>query len=79
LLSCGRDKWERCRSIRDLGAERGNIVFSANHFLPNDPNNAWDGTVKGRAVNSAVFAYKLIAIFKDGSQEIRAGDVTLVR
>jgi len=57
----------------------GNIVFSADHFPANDLNYGWDGTVKGRAVNSAVFAYKLIAVFKDGKQEIRYGDITLIK
>jgi len=57
----------------------GNLVFSAEHFAPNDPNYAWDGTMKGRTLISAVFAYKLIATFKDGRSEVRYGDVTLVR
>ncbi len=57
----------------------GNNVFEANHFLPNDLNSAWDGTSKGKPLNSGVFAFKLVAVFKDGSQQIRVGDITLVR
>ncbi len=57
----------------------GNNVFAAEHFQANDPNYGWDGTLKGRALNSAVFAYKLVAILKDGSQQVRVGDITLVR
>ncbi|MEP6793686.1 MAG: hypothetical protein ABJB16_05120 [Saprospiraceae bacterium] len=44
-----------------------------------DPNVAWDGRLNGRDFNAAVFAYKLIAKFKDGSQFIKTGDVTLLR
>ncbi len=57
----------------------GNNVFSADHFQANDPNYGWDGTLKGRTLNSAVFAYKLVALLKDGTEQIRVGDVTLVR
>jgi gliding motility-associated-like protein len=57
----------------------GNMVFSKNNFQPNDPAYAWDGMVKGKMMNSAVFAFKLIATLNDGSQLIRVGDVTLIR
>jgi len=57
----------------------GNMVYNANHFPAGDLNYAWDGTLKGRVLNSAVFTYKMIADFKDGRQEVRVGDVTLVR
>ncbi|HZV69427.1 MAG TPA: gliding motility-associated C-terminal domain-containing protein [Saprospiraceae bacterium] len=57
----------------------GNMVFSAGHFQTNDSNVAWDGRLKGRELNSAVFAYKLIGLMKDGTQVMRVGDVTLLR
>jgi len=57
----------------------GNIVFAARDFAPNDPAYAWDGKRGGVAMNPGVFAYKLLARFKDGKHEVRNGDVTLVR
>ncbi|HZV71472.1 MAG TPA: gliding motility-associated C-terminal domain-containing protein [Saprospiraceae bacterium] len=57
----------------------GNMVFSLQHFLPNDPNAGWDGTFKNIPLNSAVFTYRMIAVFEDGRQETRLGDVTLLR
>jgi len=57
----------------------GNLVFSRDHFPPNDPAYAWDGKSRGSLLNSGVFAYKMVVEFKDGKQETRVGDVTLVR
>ncbi|HZV70446.1 MAG TPA: gliding motility-associated C-terminal domain-containing protein [Saprospiraceae bacterium] len=57
----------------------GNLVYTADHFPPNDVNYAWDGTWNGRVLNSGVFAYKLIVALKDGTQVIKVGDVTLLR
>jgi len=57
----------------------GNEVFSADHFPADDPAYAWDGTMRDKPLNSAVFAYKLIAEFKDGRSEVRYGDVTLIK
>jgi len=53
--------------------------FSRAHFQANDPNAAWDGRMKGRELNSAVFAYKMIVLMKDGTQVMKVGDVTLLR
>jgi gliding motility-associated-like protein len=57
----------------------GNMVFSADHFQANDLNNSWDGTLKGKMLNSAVFAYRMIIQFKDGRNESRYGDITLLK
>jgi len=57
----------------------GNLVFAAKNFLPGDPTNSWDGKRDGVTLNPAVFAYKMMARFKDGRREVRNGDITLVR
>jgi hypothetical protein len=57
----------------------GNMVFAARNFPPNDPAFAWDGKRGGVTLNPAVFAYRVVARFKDGRREVRNGDVTLVR
>jgi len=57
----------------------GNMVFAARNFPPNDPMNSWDGKMKGIEMNPGVFAYRMVARFKDNRQEVRNGDITLVR
>ncbi len=57
----------------------GNMMYLNEHFLPNDPGEAWDGTRNGVTFNPAVYAYKLIARFTGGSTQVRYGDVTLMR
>jgi len=57
----------------------GNMVFLAEDFQPNDPQYSWTGMRDGVTLNPAVFAYRMIAVFKDGRKEIRNGDITLVR
>ena len=57
----------------------GNVVFSANNFLPNDASISWDGKMKGKEVNPGVFAYRMIVKFHDGQQNILYGDITLMR
>ncbi|MDQ3016326.1 MAG: gliding motility-associated C-terminal domain-containing protein [Bacteroidota bacterium] len=57
----------------------GNLVFEKFNFQPNDPLSAWDGIFDGKAANPGVYAYKAIVIFKDGSYEVKHGDITLIR
>lgn len=57
----------------------GNLVFGANDFLPNDPKHAWDGTLDGKPLNPAVFVYMIEIQYKDGYQEMRRGDISLIR
>ncbi len=42
-------------------------------------NNGWDGTYKGRKLNTAVFAWYAEVEFEDGSKVYRKGNVTLIR
>lgn len=57
----------------------GNLVFEANHVLPNDPVVSWDGTLKGEMMNPGVFTFKLVVVFANGESEVRYGDITLLR
>lgn len=57
----------------------GNLVFDANNFPPNDPSFGWDGTWKEKYLNSSVFAYRLIAVLKNGTTRVVSGDVTILR
>ena len=57
----------------------GNMVFSAEHILPDDPAVSWDGKMKGEVMNPGVFTYRIVVGFDDGRSEVRYGDVTLMR
>ena len=58
---------------------QGNLVFGAEHFQPNDSSIAWDGRMKGDAMNPGVFTYLVVVDFADGASEVIYGDITLVR
>jgi gliding motility-associated-like protein len=57
----------------------GNIILQLDHFQPNDRSHAWDGKMRGKEMNPAVYAYSMLVAFKDGRKEARSGDITLVR
>ncbi len=57
----------------------GNMVYLNEHFLPNDPGEAWDGKQNGVTLNPGVYAFKMLVRFADGTTEIRYGDVTVMR
>lgn len=51
----------------------GEIVFHTNH-----QENCWDGTFRGRKVQTGVYAYKLIVLHEDGTEEVRSGNLTVI-
>lgn len=57
----------------------GELVFDGQNFPPNDEPSGWDGTFKGKPMNSAVFAYYAEVEFIDGVVILYEGDVTLLR
>ena len=57
----------------------GNMVYNAQNFSANDPAYGWDGKLKEKDFNSGVFAYKIIVEFDDGKQDVRYGDITLLK
>ncbi len=57
----------------------GEQVYSANEFLPNNPNVGWDGNLNGNPMNPAVFVYYVQITFVDGATEVFSGDVALFR
>ncbi len=48
-------------------------------FETTDPLVCWDGTYKGKPMNSGVFAYKLVATLFDGTTVEESGNLTLIR
>ena len=57
----------------------GNQVFESSHFPPGDLSGSWDGTMDGEEMNPAVFAYLVVVRFKDGTEKVVQGDITLIR
>ena len=57
----------------------GEVVFEYYDFAPNEPAAGWDGTLRGKLMNQAVFAYFAKVEFKDGTTELFKGDVTLTK
>lgn len=57
----------------------GELVFENYDFMPDDPAQGWDGTLRGERMNPAVFVYWAKIEFIDGQVVLFKGDVTLVR
>jgi len=52
----------------------GQVVFETR-----DISKGWDGTFKGQAQNSGVYAYKLAYSLSDGTSQLKNGNITLLR
>ena len=59
----------------------GELLFTKENVLAgSDPNeNGWDGTFRGRAVDSGVYVYLVDVEFEDGQKLLYRGDVTVVK
>lgn len=57
----------------------GEPVFQGFNFPPNDFVYGWDGTFKGKQMDTAVFAWFAEVEFVDGSVKLFEGDVALMR
>ncbi|MEL7221663.1 MAG: gliding motility-associated C-terminal domain-containing protein, partial [Bacteroidota bacterium] len=57
----------------------GEEMFYVQNAPPNDPRYGWDGTYRGRVVNSAVFVYYAEIEMADGRIEVFKGDIILMR
>lgn len=59
----------------------GELLFTKENILAGaDPNaNGWDGTFRGRTVDSGVYVYLVDVEFEDGQKLLYRGDVTVVK
>ena len=57
----------------------GEVVFEKINFSPNDPSAGWDGTVKGKKVNSDVFVYTAEVVCENNNSMILNGNIALLR
>jgi gliding motility-associated-like protein len=48
-------------------------------FETNESGFGWDGNYKGKALNPGIYAYMLEIIYKDGTAELKSGNITLIR
>ncbi len=63
-------------AIYDRWGER---LFIREKFAPNDPFFGWDGTHRGKDMNSAVYVWYAEVEFVDGEVVVFKGDVTIAR
>lgn len=68
----------RIKSMR-IYSRWGELVFTLDDFLPNDPANGWNGTYRGKPLNPAVFVWHAEVEFIDGTVQLFTGDVTIKR
>ncbi|HMJ47547.1 MAG TPA: PKD domain-containing protein, partial [Ferruginibacter sp.] len=57
----------------------GEIMYEKNDFNANDPNAGWDGTFKGRKLNTDVYIYTFEIICDNNSTLIYKGNIALVK
>ncbi len=71
MLFVGKDIQSFVFSVYDRWGNR--MVYTT------DKTFRWDGTFNGQPCNAGVYAYTLEVIFIDGTQEMRSGNITLIR
>lgn len=57
----------------------GAQVFHRENFQPNDPFQGWNGRHRDKPLDPDVFVYWTKVRFKDGTEQVFKGDVTLIR
>lgn len=56
----------------------GALLYEGNNFLPNDLESGWDGTFRGKQMQSGVYGYSAAVRFLDGEVFIFSGELTLL-
>lgn len=56
----------------------GEQLFNQENFQPDDPQFGWDGSFRGKRMNSGVFVWLAEIEYKDGFVQVFKGDVTLL-
>jgi gliding motility-associated-like protein len=57
----------------------GNQLFEQRDFQPNDPNQGWDGTYRGKMMNPGAYVYYAEIELPDGNREMIKGEAGLMR
>jgi gliding motility-associated-like protein len=66
-------------SIFQIFDRWGNLVFEQNNCPTNDPTCGWDGNYKNIKANEALYTYRAVVKFFDGTSIDKKGDVMLLR
>ncbi|MFK8058034.1 MAG: T9SS type B sorting domain-containing protein [Saprospiraceae bacterium] len=74
----GPNVLERINYIR-IFDRWGNFVWEGNDLTPNDVSQGWDGTMKGRPMDPAVFAWVAEVLYIDGEALVVSGDINLIK
>ncbi len=57
----------------------GGIVYEKEAFVPDGNSPLWDGSFKGKPMDAGVFVWQAVLVLENGSEELIAGDVTVVK
>jgi gliding motility-associated-like protein len=57
----------------------GDLMFGVSNVDPKTETIAWDGTFAGQELNAAVYSYVMKLRLITGREEIKTGDITLLR
>ncbi len=57
----------------------GNKVFEENEFLPNNANFGWDGSFRGKKIETGIYVWKAKVLYIDAFVETLGGNVTLTK
>ena len=74
----GADDIESIQELR-IYDRWGNLIFVNENFQPNDPSLGWDGRYNNQQVDPGVFVYMAVLKYPDGTTELFAGDVTVIK
>jgi gliding motility-associated-like protein len=57
----------------------GEIIFERNNFSANDASKAWDGTFRGKKLNSDVFVYMVEVVCDNNEKLLFKGNIALIK
>ncbi len=57
----------------------GAVVYEQSDFIPNEATNGWDGTFKGKEVETGVYIYLIEVEFLDGEVLSYSGSITVIK
>lgn len=57
----------------------GGQIYTRGNLLPNNASTGWDGTFKGKVMDTGVYTWFAEVLFLDGQVEVYSGSVTLLK
>ncbi|MEO1516981.1 MAG: gliding motility-associated C-terminal domain-containing protein [Bacteroidota bacterium] len=63
----------------EIFSRRGEMVYEATHFQPDDLSVGWNGKFNGKPAAVGVYVYQSVIEYVDGFLEQRKGSITLIR